>query len=120
MKKFPAFSLFLSALIVGGAVVYHAETGRYQIASVGTIPAAYRIDTRTGEVAVCSVLNGNSGCQSIGSIQEGVLSTTSGLQEQISQSQDQFMQSANQMVTGLMGIINILEEQDEKKEDKSP
>ncbi|MCL4678879.1 MAG: hypothetical protein KJ017_09855 [Alphaproteobacteria bacterium] len=117
MKKFPAFSLVLSALAVAGAIVYHAETGRYQIESVGTIPAAYRVDTRTGQVAVCSPLTTESGCQSIESLQESVFSTTASLQEQISQSQDQFMQSAQQMMSGMMGMINLMEE---KKSEDNP
>ncbi|MCB1681375.1 MAG: hypothetical protein KDI61_06630 [Alphaproteobacteria bacterium] len=117
MKKFPALSVFLSSLIIAGAIVYHAETGRYQIESVGTIPAAYRVDTRTGEVSVCSPLSSNAGCQSIESIQDSVLETTSSLQNQISQSQDQFMESAQQMMSGLMGMVNILED---KKNDKEP
>lgn len=117
MKKFPAFSLVLSALAVAGAIVYHAETGRYQIESVGTIPAAYRVDTRTGEVAVCSPLTTESGCQSIESLQDSIFSTTTSLQEQLTQSQDQFMQSAQQMMSGMMGMITVMEE---KKDEKPP
>lgn len=109
--------MFLAAAIVAGAIIYHAETGRYQIESVGTIPAAYRVDTRTGEVAVCSPLTSESGCQSIESLQESVLSTTTGLQEQLATSQDQFMQSAGQMVNGIMGMITLMEE---KKNDTEP
>ncbi len=115
MKKFPAFSLMLCSLLVAGAIVYHAETGRYQIESVGTIPAAYRVDTRTGEVSVCSPLSGSSGCDSIENLQKSLFDTTSGIQEQLSQSQDQLMQSAEQMVSGLMGIMNVMKE-DKKKE----
>lgn len=119
MKKFPALSLFLSALIVAGAVLYHAQTHqRYQIASAGTIPAVYRVDTRTGEVSVCSPLGGEAGCQSIEGLQQSVLATTAGLQEQLTQSQDQFMQSAEQMVSGLMGIMNVMKE-DKKNQEES-
>ncbi len=119
MKKFPALSLFLSALILAGAVLYHAQTHqRYQIASAGTIPAVYRVDTRTGEVSVCSPLGGEAGCQSIESLQDSVLSTTAGIQEQISQSQDQFMQSAEQMVSGIMGMMNVMKE-DKKHQEES-
>ena len=119
MKKFPALSLFLSALIVAGAVLYHAQTHqRYQIASAGTIPAVYRVDTRTGEVSVCSPLGGEAGCQSIEGLQQSVMATTAGLQEQITQSQDQFMQSAEQMVSGLMGIMNVMKEE-KRSEDQS-
>ncbi|MBK9585775.1 MAG: hypothetical protein KA099_06605 [Alphaproteobacteria bacterium] len=119
MKKFPALSLFLSALIVAGAVLYHAQTHqRYQIASAGTIPAVYRVDTRTGEVSVCSPLGGEAGCQSIEGLQQSVMATTADLQEQLTQSQDQFMQSAEQMVSGLMGIMNVMKEE-KRSEDQS-
>lgn len=119
MKKFPALSLFLSALIVAGAVLYHDQTHqRYQIASAGTIPAVYRVDTRTGEVSVCSPLGGEAGCQSIEGLQQSVMATTADLQEQLTQSQDQFMQSAEQMVSGLMGIMNVMKEE-KRSEDQS-
>lgn len=116
MKKFPAFSVLLGALAVSGAIIYHAETGRYQIETVGAVPAAYRVDTRTGEVAVCSPLTSEAGCQSIESLQQSVLSVGTDLQKQLSESQDQFMQSAEQMVSGIMGMINVLEEK--KAEDR--
>lgn len=124
MKKFPAFTIFLSALVIAGAIVYHAETNRYQIASAGTIPAVYRVDTRNGEVSVCSPLGGEAGCQSIESLQESVLTTTEGIQKQLSQSQDQLMQSAEQMVSGFMGMMNVMkadkEAEKESGEGQSP
>ncbi len=52
MKVLTQVAALLAALLVAGAIVYHAQTQRFQLAS-GEGGVIVRLDTRTGQTAVC-------------------------------------------------------------------
>lgn len=50
-------SVIAAALIIAAAVVYHAETGRYELIAVGRNKAPIILDTRTAETLDCGHYN---------------------------------------------------------------
>jgi len=60
-----------SVLFLSGAIVYYAQTGRYQITSAGGPTGVYRVDTRTGNVSICSPLN-EKGCVSLDAVYKNI------------------------------------------------
>jgi hypothetical protein len=54
----------LSTLVLAVAIFYHASTERYQIAAIGSVMGVYLVDTRSGEISICSPVSEN-GCMSL-------------------------------------------------------
>ena len=50
----------ISIIVLAAAIYFHAQTGRYQITTVENLAGVYRVDTRTGQLAICSPLYADS------------------------------------------------------------
>jgi hypothetical protein len=57
--------------MLSAAIVYHSQTKRYQIAAVGSVVGVYLVDTRTGDISICSPVS-NNGCMSLQEFREFV------------------------------------------------
>ena len=97
--------------MISAAILYYAETGRYQITSVGTLPAAYKVDTRTGQVYVCSPLK-EKACESIEEFRSNFTSTAKGIQDGWNSAQDDLLGNAQNLMTSMLAIMTILNGED--------
>jgi hypothetical protein len=52
MSRATPIAVLGAGLLIAGAIVYHTQVGRYQLAVLASGMLA-RIDTRTGDTAVC-------------------------------------------------------------------
>ncbi len=63
MKTIGLLLIAVSVFTLAAAVYLHtqgSETGRYEIASVPGLSGVYRVDTKTGDLSICSPLYENS------------------------------------------------------------
>ena len=104
-------SILISAVIIAAAILYYAETGRYQITSVGTLPAAYKVDTRTGQVYVCSPLK-EKACESIEDFRSNITTTALGIQESWNSTQSDFFSNAQNMMNSMLALMTIMSGED--------
>lgn len=51
--------IFLSAVIIAAAILYHAETGRHEVVALPS--AALLLDTRTGDIKTCRSTRNDDG-----------------------------------------------------------
>jgi hypothetical protein len=56
--------LALSIIILASALFYHSSTDRYQIAAIGSVMGVYLVDTRSGDISICSPVSEN-GCMTL-------------------------------------------------------
>ena len=52
-----AVAILIGALLVAGALVFHAYQHRYEVAAVTGGPAVVRLDSRTGQLSACEQLS---------------------------------------------------------------
>jgi len=56
--------LAIAVLALAAAIMFHAQTNRYQITAVAGLSGVYRADTRTGDLSICSPIY-QQGCITI-------------------------------------------------------
>lgn len=54
MKNTGLFLIAVAVFSLAAALAFQAQTGRYEIAAVAGLSGVYRVDTRTGDLSICS------------------------------------------------------------------
>jgi len=64
MKNTAHFSIAIAILVLAFAVILEARTGRYRVTAAAGIAGVYKVDTRSGDLFICSPVY-KDGCVSL-------------------------------------------------------
>ena len=64
MKNLMLLCIAAAIVVMAGALLLHAQTGRYQISPVTGMAGVYKVDTRNGKLEICSPMY-EQGCMTL-------------------------------------------------------